>query len=313
MNFRIIAGNRIAIKSSNFTILLDPKISDFISFVTHSHADHSPNHIISPPHCTPETCDLLRVSNPFLNSKTLRIGKTYKLNDDLKVKLLNAGHMLGSSQVLLDLGEKTILYSGDVKLEPSLTCKPIDIEEADILIVEATYGTPKYKLPSMERVREDFVSWVKEKLRKGKKIEVGAYPVGKSQEAIKILNEEGIVPKVTETIRRYSEVYQKHGVKLEFVSRREESDVLIKPIGHTKRKDPKAVSCVLTGWVKFGVIKTFGFPLSDHCDFKQLLEYIERVNPKEVYCVHGYEKELAKAIRKKLGIKAFTLTNPKQS
>ena len=206
MNFEILAGNRVAIRSSSFTILLDPKISDFISFISHAHADHSPYQIISPPFCTKETCDILKISNPFFESKPLKLNKTYKLMDDIRVKLISAGHILGSSQIYLEIGEKSILYSGDIKLESSLTCKPIDIENADILIVEATYGLPQYKLPSMEKVREDFISWIKKKLREGRRIEIGAYPIGKSQEAIKILNEEGIIPRVTETIRRYSEV-----------------------------------------------------------------------------------------------------------
>jgi len=208
---------------------------------------------------------------------------------------------LGSAQIFIETPEASILYSGDFKVSENLTTLPLEVRNADILITEATYGNPRYIFPQQEKTKEEFVKWVKSEIRKGNEVHVGAYPIGKSQEAIKILNEEGIIPKVTETIRRYSEVYKKFGVKLEFTS--EDSEVLIKPIGLIRNKEG-VKNCILTGWTLYNEKGIFGFPISDHADFPQILEYVEMVKPKIVYCFHGFEDILCKEIKKRLGIEA---------
>jgi Cft2 family RNA processing exonuclease len=48
------------------------------------------------------------------------------------------------------------------------------------------------------------------------------------------------------------------------------------------------------------------FIISDHLDFKGLVEFIESVNPKKVYTFHGFSIELADYLNK-IGIKAFPL------
>ena len=39
------------------------------------------------------------------------------------------------------------------------------------------------------------------------------------------------------------------------------------------------------------------FPVSDHADFPELLELVERVRPRQVVVVHGFEREFASALR----------------
>ena len=74
----------------------------------------------------------------------------------------------------------------------------------------------------------------------------------------------------------------------------------------TKRK---TVAAVASGWARFpNYLKRFGaergFVLSDHCDFNQLLEFIEEVNPKKVLTHHGNSAEFAKEISRRFGIEA---------
>ena len=139
-------------------------------------------------------------------------------------------------------------------------------------------------------------------------VNIGAYSIGKSQEAIKILNQEGIVPQISDTIKKYCEVYQKFGVKLKYLGNDEPSNISIRPmhlINHSDNNMTK--NCVLTGWAETRDYGIKGFSLSDHCDFKQLLEFVRKVNPKKVFVVHGSEKEFSKAIREKLKIPAQPL------
>jgi Cft2 family RNA processing exonuclease len=48
------------------------------------------------------------------------------------------------------------------------------------------------------------------------------------------------------------------------------------------------------------------FPLSDHADYDELLECVERVQPKRVYTVHGFVEEFAADLRRR-GVEAWAL------
>ncbi|MEM0372807.1 MAG: MBL fold metallo-hydrolase RNA specificity domain-containing protein, partial [archaeon] len=50
------------------------------------------------------------------------------------------------------------------------------------------------------------------------------------------------------------------------------------------------------------------FPMSDHADYYQIMEYVRRSRAKRVFTVHGYERELAVLIQKKLGVEAKPLS-----
>lgn len=310
MNFQFSHGNGIAIKFGKQVVLLDPKISDFTSFVSHAHGDHSPTAIVKKPYCTEETAELIKLRNPNFEANIVKEGKEIKF-DDFSVKLLSAGHILGSTQTLIEVDGKSILYTGDFKLWKGLTCDEIKIQEADVLITEATYGHPSYVLPDIKDVRKQIISWVDKQTKNGNNVNLGAYVIGKSQEVIKILNENGIVPQVSDTVRKFSEIYKKFGVKLEFLENGEVGQVAVKPM-HTVFRDGERKNCVMTGWAISRNYGCDGIPLSDHCDFVQLMEYVKQVNPKKVYCVHGYEREFTKEIKKKLKIPAFPLRSRSQ-
>lgn len=307
MDFHLSLGNGIALKVDGQTILLDPKISDFISFVSHAHADHSPRDIITKPYCTRETYELIKVRDSNFQANVVKEGKELKF-DGFSAKMFSSGHVLGSTQILIETGEESILYTGDFKMEQGLTCKSLDIQKADVLITEATYGRPEFVFPSVENVREEIARWTSEQIEKGFKINFGGYPIGKSEEIIKLLNNKGISPKVSETIRKYCEVYNDFGMKLKFLEKETSSDIFVRPMHDIYSiREKKSKNCVLTGWSLFRNSGVLGFPLSDHCDFNQLIKFVKEVEPKKVYCVHGYKKEFAKEVRSRLGIPARAL------
>ena len=302
-------GNGIGVKFGKQIVLLDPKISDFVSFVSHAHGDHLPTKVIKKPYCTEETAELVKLRNLDFEANVVKEGK--KINfDNFSVKLLNAGHILGSTQTLIETDGKSILYTGDFKLWKGLTCDKIKIQQADILITEATYGHPSYVLPEIGIVRKNIIDWVKKETKKSS-VNLGAYSVGKAQEVIKLLNENGIIPQVSDAVRKFSEVYKKFGVKLDFLSNGEVGEVAVKPM-HLLFSDRGRKNCALTGWAMSRNYGCDAIPLSDHCDFNQLMEYIKQVNPKKVFCVHGYEKKLTKEIKERLKIPAFTIRNRAQ-
>jgi Cft2 family RNA processing exonuclease len=311
-------ANGLGLKlSSNQVVLFDPRVSDFVSFISHAHSDHAPSAVVTKPYCTHETYELIKLRDPFFEANIVKEDKQIKF-DNFSARLISAGHVLGSVQTVIETDGQKIIYSGDFKTQAGLTCKPIKIEQADVLVIESTYGSPEYVFEPIEQVRKKMIEWTRKQLAAKHLVDIGGYQVGKSQEAIKLLNDNGIIPMVSETIRNHSEVYNKFGVGLKFLDAREKGDVLVKPMHHLKYKRSGNVkSCALTGWsIDSNSTKTaacdIGFPLSDHADYNQILEYIAKVAPKQVYCIHGYTRELAATIRKKLHIAAKALNEPAQ-
>jgi len=73
---------------------------------------------------------------------------------------------------------------------------------------------------------------------------------------------------------------------------------------------------VLTGWAidesaryRYGC--DAAFPVSDHAGYNDLLEFVEKVNPKRVFTVHGFAAELAATLRQR-GIEAWALGRTNQ-
>src|SRR5262245_66536502 len=65
----------------------------------------------------------------------------------LRLTTYPAGHCLGSAMLLAEDGEKRLLYTGDFKLGESATAVRAQLPEADVLVIESTYGHPLYRHP----------------------------------------------------------------------------------------------------------------------------------------------------------------------
>jgi len=299
-------GNGVAIDIDRKKFLLDPLVTDFVSFVSHAHLDHVPKAVYRLPYATEETRELIKVRDPTFNAKVVDINTRYE-EDDFSFELMCANHILGSAQIYLEVDDVKILYTGDFKVTPNKTTKRLKMpDKVDYLIIESTYGKPEYVFPDEEDVISDFLSWIDKKIFIGKKVAIGVYPLGKAQEIIKILNEHGIEPKASALVEKYNDVYRKFGVRLKTAN---DSEVIVKSMHEVLNRPLNGhANAVVTGWAlteNFGDV--VGFPLSDHADFNQLLEYVARLNPKTVYVTHGFVEEFTEEIKKRLGINAIAL------
>ena len=294
MEEKIEYKNGVQISFNNIKIFLDPIVSVKFSIVSHAHADHCPYLLIDKPIATEQTEKLIKVKDKNFSAINLEYNKKLKL-DEVTIEFIDAKHILGSSMILIE-NEKSILYTGDFRNTD------FD-EEVDILIIESTYGKPEFIFPDIEEEIEKMIKWINSQTIY-KKVEIGAYPIGKAQEIIKILNEYSLYPSVTKTIKKFNEVYENFGEKL---IAEKNSDIIVRPFYETLSNPlPNCAHCLVSGW---GIINKFNFKtfiISDHLDFKGLVEFVENVNPKIVYTYHGFSKEFAEYLNKK-GIKAFSL------
>ncbi|RKY90259.1 MBL fold metallo-hydrolase [candidate division KSB1 bacterium] len=110
----------------------------------------------------------------------------------VKAIFREAGHILGSAQVLLEVNENgrqtRLLFTGDLgrKHIPILR-DPFQVEEIDYLIIESTYGG-RYHAPVTE-VKNELAAVVSRTVARGGKIIVPAFSVGRTQELVYYLHE----------------------------------------------------------------------------------------------------------------------------
>ncbi len=243
----------------------------------------------------------------------------------LRVTLLPAGHIFGSAQFYLEEGSETLLYTGDFKLRPGLSAERAEWRQADTLIMETTFGLPKYRFPPTEEVMAEVVRFCAECLEEQQTPVLLGYSLGKSQEILCALARAEMTPMLHGAVYKMTEIYRE--LQPGFPCAYEKYDakeiagkVLICPPSAnrttmlTRIKNRR--TAVLTGWaVEPGAKFRYGcdaaFPLSDHADYEDLVRYVELVKPKRVLTLHGFASEFASDLRRR-GLEAWALTGENQ-
>lgn len=114
------------------------------------------------------------------------------LNDTIKYRFIDAGHILGSATLEIwykdgDV-EKKIVFSGDVgKNGNPIIRDPEHVTEADYVLTESTYGNRFHK--NLDESIKELEYAVKETFRKGGNVLIPAFSVGRTQDVLYILNE----------------------------------------------------------------------------------------------------------------------------
>lgn len=303
-----------------------------IRVVTHAHSDHmidikvsvknSPKIIAHP--ATFEIMSILGVDVPSNKIYKAEYGGEIRLEDGT-LKFLRSKHIVGSIQTyFVSETGLTAVYTGDFKDPISGT----EILESDIVVTEATYGSPEYVRPYKDIIDELLADFVSELLSRGPII-IKAY-YGKQQEVMEILRRYGIAaPYIAgNKVYRISKVAEKYGVKIGdlFLEGTKEAEEIIKQgwyiyFAHTSSKKLdniissngyKHIVVYLSGWEKelYRMIdrNTYIFSYSGHSDFEDLVTYIDRAKPKYVI-VDAYRsgenaRKFAKYLDERLNIKA---------
>ena len=126
------------------------------AFVSHAHSDHIAPHqeiILSE-----RTARLMQARMPGTRREhVLPFGEQRRVRD-VDLTLLPAGHIFGSAQLFLANQTETLLYTGDFKLRRGKSAEPAQWRKADTLIMETTFGLPRYQFPPTEKVIEQIVT-----------------------------------------------------------------------------------------------------------------------------------------------------------
>jgi metallo-beta-lactamase family protein len=112
-----------------------------------------------------------------------------KPHPSVRCRFRDAGHILGSAMIELFLGGRKIVFSGDLG-QPGLpvVADPTPIDDADVLLVESTYGNRDHK--NMAQTLDEFAYALTDTLasRKGNVV-IPAFAVGRTQDILHYMAE----------------------------------------------------------------------------------------------------------------------------
>jgi KH/beta-lactamase-domain protein len=137
--------------------------------------------------------ELRDVNEVIKHCITLPYGKPTDISPDITISLNNAGHIMGSATVHLNIsGAHNILYSGDYKyartqlLDSALSIYP----RVETLITESTYGNTTDIMPDQTIVYRNFTDTINKTLIEGGKVLIPVPAVGRAQEIMLVLDKE---------------------------------------------------------------------------------------------------------------------------
>lgn len=154
------------------------------------------------------------------------------LNENISFKFIEAGHILGSAMISMEVKDKNklikIVFTGDMGREKAPIIKaPAVVDSADYLVLESTYGN---KLHGKMPVEEELAEAIKEALKRKGVIIIPSFAVERTQELLyilEILKVKNIIPSIpvyidspmavdiTRIFRRHPEIYDEEALNFE--------------------------------------------------------------------------------------------------
>ncbi len=305
---------------------LDPRESRERAFVSHAHSDHFAPHLWTL--CSRVTRRLIGSRYGNQSQRKLHTpdwDEPYEERGHL-FRLLPAGHIFGSAMLHVTRlrDGASLLYTGDFKLRQGLTSERTQLRPADTLVMETTFGLPKYRFPPSGQVIATILAFAQETLEGGGIPVLLGYSLGKAQEILAALGETELPVMLHPSVTRLARVYDElRGTPIRwkpFHAENAQGHVLIFPPSAGRsvalRKLKGVRTAMLSGWAldpgaRFRYQVDKAFPLSDHADYGELLKCVEEVQPRWVYTVHGYASEFARDLRMR-GWDAWSLVGENQ-
>jgi DNA ligase 1 len=301
---------------------LDPRDRKPFAFVSHAHSDHIAPHdeiILSE-----RTARLMQARLPGKRYEHVVAFGERKTIHGLDLMLLPAGHIFGSAQFFLETEDGSLLYTGDFKLRPGRSAEPAEWRQAETLIMETTYGLPRYRLPPTDEVIGQIVAFCRDALEAGAVPVLLGYSLGKAQEILCSLTGAGLTPMLHGSVHQMTRIYEQFGQSFCEYERYKADEVagkvLICPPSANRSRMLERIRdkrvAMISGWaVDPNAVYRYqvdaAFPLSDHADYTDLLRYVELVQPQRVLTLHGFAAEFARDLRER-GVEAWALSEQNQ-
>ena len=302
----------IIVQHADTAIALDPSrsVDSHFTFVSHAHIDH----LHKPGMKKKNKTQVLASKQTALIAQA----RGYKILGPAEqydgFQLVDTGHILGSRGLLIG---DDVYYTGDISMRERAFMKPAKVPHAKILIIESTFGRPEYIFPPMSEIMHETNKVISELYNLGIPVILMGYTLGKAQLLTKLFSHWD--PIIHDSVFKINSIYSELGIELESVITHSQAQkqgllasnrpwVMIAPLMSSRCafvKEMKgrygAVTIGFTGWAigsryRYMMGLDYVMPLSDHCDYKELVEAVKQCNPEKVYTFHGFSEEFAESL-----------------
>ena len=288
---------------------VDPARAVDRAIITHGHSDHArPGHgaVLA----TRETIAVMqaRLGEACAGSfQEMRYGETLRMGG-VSVRLVPAGHILGSAQVVIEHGGRRAVISGDYKRRPDPTAAPFELVRCDLFVTEATFALPVFRHGN---AKDEIAKLLKSRsLFPERTHVVGAYGLGKTQRVIKLLRDAGYERPIYlhGALAGCCALYETFGVKLGELKPATDAkrnklpgEIVLAPPSaisdRWSRRFADPLTAFASGWMRVrarGRQQGVELPLviSDHADWDELTATIEETGAGEIWVTHGREDAL---------------------
>jgi putative mRNA 3-end processing factor len=322
----------LVVYDSGRKILLDPKkesASDLM-FFSHAHSDHM---------MKTRKKDITYAEQVLTSTETFHLARTRGVDlsfakcKDFRegYQLIDTCHVLGSRGLLI---EDKIYYTGDISTRRRGFMGGANVPKVDVLIVESTFGSSRYVFPPVEDVIHLANKIIAEMFDRGLSVILFGYPLGKAQLLTQLFQHWSPLF-ICDSVAKINAIYRNFGIRLKegtvFSSAKEESSLLksapwlmIAPMGSARsaqirgiKERCRAISIGFSGWAidkkyKFMMGLDYALPLSDHCDYEELVRLVLSSRARKIYTFHGFSVEFARSLRD-IGLDAEPVTRLQKS
>ncbi|MDG7007317.1 MAG: exonuclease [Nitrososphaerota archaeon] len=310
MGTSVTANGGIQVELGRTRYVLDPHshVRADYTFVSHAHIDHM--------HAPTKSERIIAssVTSELAKARGYDLGETVEAADG--VELLDSGHILGSRAIRI---QDEVYYTGDASGRARAFLGKCKTRQARILVMETTYGSPGYVFPSTAKLVKEVNTLIASAYDRGSPVVLMGYPLGKAQLLSYFFSSWDPVF-YHEKVAEMNRIHIEHGVPLRPGKRFDPARdldrmphgpwVLVSPMASGKsrvmahlKKKYGAILVAFSGWAmgsgyRYTMGADYSFPLSDHCDYQELLDLVQAVSPEMVYTTHGFAAEFASDLRK---------------
>jgi putative mRNA 3-end processing factor len=317
----------IVVNSNGKTISLDPKSHNNcdLTFVSHAHTDHLYKNTLKDRSRTKTL--ISKATSLIAEARGYRITNVTEEHEGFR--MVDNGHILGSKGLLI--GDE-LYYTGDICIRERAFMKPAFIPSAHTLIIESTFGRAEYVFPDMEEVIHKTNRIISDMYDLGVPVILMGYPLGKAQLLTALFGHWDPMF-VYDSIHKINSLYINLGIPLKSTMKYSLAEkrgllkknkpwVMIAPLSSARSSFVKllkrtygAITIGFSGWAvnsryKLMMDLDYSMPMSDHCDYHELIKVVRECDAKKIFTFHGFSVDFASSLRKMgLDAEALVLTN----
>ena len=293
------------------------------ALITHAHSDHARSgsrcYL-----CAAVGAPVLRRRAADATIETLRYGERIAIGDT-HVSFHPAGHILGSAQIRIERGGDVWVVSGDYKRQSDSTCAPFEPVRCHTFITEATFALPIYTWDPSSLVIDEIVDWWRMNREREQPSVLFCYVLGKTQRILAELRDRADGPiHLHGAAVGMTDTYREAGIAMATTERITEDmrgkalarSLVLAPLSargtRWMRRLPHASEAFASGLMRVRGVRRQrafdrGFVLSDHADWRALLDTIAETGATRVLATHGWSDALARYLAEERGLETGVL------